>query len=375
MRYGGIKYEVNMKEKDKINFLTLLRKHVHYVDGFWILNGTPASEDEVRDFIRQQGIPVLEKDVTDILSELSYYRYFMNVDKYFHDSIESRAKKGESKYFSSMDELYPGNKFRQIMNYYLFNEDCYCFILVGYGQTGKTTFVSLMAKIIGDAFFGRSNVALLKNSHGTAILEGKMLFEVAEAQDLDLDTANLLKSIITNDDIYINPKFQLPRTIKPHSKLIMTCNNVPRFKVTDDGIIRRFITVKMDNKIIRQNKHFIEMLDDDIPYIIYEALNNPFDIRDFAKEQYAFFENDPQWGFGCGQSENEYEGITEYDKYKSMCRALGYNPRNKMNFDKFIELAKIYKRKAERCGITLNDLQEYNGVTPFDDCEQETLNF
>ena len=46
-----------------------------------------------------------------------------------------------------------------------------------------------------------------------------------------------------------------------------------------------------------------------------------------------------------------------------------------MNFDKFIELAKIYKRKAERCGITLNDLQEYNGVTPFDDYEQETLNF
>ena len=117
------------------------------------------------------------------------------------------------------------------------------------------------------------------------------------------------------------------------------------------------------------------MIEDDIPYIIYEALNNPFDIRDFAREQYAFFENDPQWGFGCGQTENEYDGITEYDKYKSMCRALGYNPRNKMNFDKFIELAKIYKRKAERCGIILNDLQEYNGVTPFDDCEQETLNF
>ena len=362
-----------MKEKDKINFLTLLKQHIHYADGFWALDGEIKSEEAIRDFIRAQGIPVLEKDVTDMLSELSYYRYFMSVDKYFHDTIKERAKTGKSRYFQSMDELYPGNKFRQIMNYYLFGEDCYSFILVGYGQTGKTTFVSLMAKIIGDAFFGRSNVALLKNSHGTAILEGKMLFEVAEAQDLDLDTANLLKSIITNDDIYINPKFQLPRTIKPHAKLIMTCNNVPRFKVTDDGIIRRFITVRMDNKITKQDKHFIEMIEDDVPYIIYEALSNPFNIRDFAEEQYAFFENDPQWGFGYGNVDKEYEGATEYEKYKSMCKALGYNPRNKMNFDKFIELAKIYRRKV--CDTTLNGLTEYNGWTPFDDSRQEKLPF
>ncbi len=351
-----------MKEKDKLNFLELLKKHIRYKDGFWILDEKLVSENQVRDFIRLQGIPILEKDITDLLSELSYTRTLFDIDEYFRGTIKSMAGDGKSTYFASLDELYPNNKFRQIMNYYLFSDECYSFILIGYGQTGKTTFVSLIAKIIKDAFFGRSNVALLKNSHGTAILEGKKIFEVAEAQDLDLDTANTLKSIITNDDIYINPKFQLPRTITPHTKLIMTCNNMPRFKVTDDGIIRRFITIEMNNKIKKQNKNFLKEIEEDIPNIIKEALENPFNIEDFAKEQYAIFESDPQWGFGYGLKNLQYEGESDYEKYKSMCKALGYNHRNKANFDKFIELEKIYRERI-KCDTISKDSPEETGIT------------
>lgn len=351
-----------MKEQDKINFLALLKRHISYADGFWVFdNERLISEQEVREFIRMQGIPILEKDITDMLSELSYFKSNFDIDNYFKESIKARAGNGKSTYFASLDKLYPGNKFRQIMNYYLFSQDCYSFILIGYGQTGKTTFVSVISKILGESFFGRSNVALLRNSHGTAVLEGKNFFEVAEAQDLDLDTANMLKSIITNDDIYVNPKFQLPRTIKPHTKLIMTCNNMPRFKVTDDGIIRRFITIKMDNKIEKQNRNFLEEVEKDIPNIIKEALDNPFNIEDFAEEQYAIFENDAQWGFGYGISNKKYDGDSEYEQYKNMCKALGYLPRNKANFDKFIELAKIYGGKI-KCDTTSKGCQEQIGI-------------
>lgn len=366
-----------MKDKDKYNILLLLKKHIEYKDGFWILDGQLVSEQEIRRFINNQGFIALEKDITDMLSELSYTESSFDVDEYFRDTIRKLAddSTGPSSYFQSMDELYPGNKFRQIMNYYLFSEDCFCFVLIGYGQTGKTTFVSLMAKIINQAFFGRSNVALLKNSHGTAILEGKKMFEVAEAQDLDLDTANMLKSIITNDDIYINPKFQLPRTIKPHAKLIMTCNNMPRFKVTDDGIIRRFVIIKMDNKIKSQDKHFIEKMEADIPNIVKEAIDNPFNIEDFANEQYEIFENDPQWGFGYGIPNRKYEGSDEYEKYKTMCKALGYQNRNKMNFDKFVELAKIYDERRQKCATISKDSQGVNGQTLFTLCEDEEWPF
>ena len=362
-----------MKEKDKINFLALIKKHIHYKDGFWVYEDDKRnliiSEAQLREYIRGQGIPILEKDITDLLSELSYYNCDFDVDEYFRETIRAKAGNGKSKYFESLDELYPGNKFRQLMNYYLFSDECYSFILIGYGQTGKTTLVSVISKILGDCFFGRSNVALLRNSHGTAVLEGKMFFEVAEAQDLDLDTANLLKSIITNDDVYVNPKFQLPRTIKPHAKLIMTCNNMPRFKVTDDGIIRRFITIKMDNKIKKQNKNFIKEIEEDIPNIIKEAMENPFNIEDFADEQYYIFENDPQWGFGYGIPNKEYGGSNDYEKYQSMCKSFGFNPRNKMNFDKFIELAKIYGGRR-KCDTTSDASLEKNGQTqliPLDD--------
>ena len=309
-----------------------------------------------------------------MISELSYNNVDFDIDEYFREMIRSKAGTGASSYFKSLDELYPGNKFRQIMNYYLFSDECYSFIFIGYGQTGKTTFVSLISKIIGEAYFGRSNVGLLRNAHGTAVLEGKMFYEVAEAQDLDLDTTNMLKSIITNDDIFVNPKFQLPRKIKPHAKLIMTCNNMPRFKVTDDGIIRRFITIEMNNKIRKQNKNFLKEIAEDIPNIIGEALANPFDIEDFALEQYAIFENDPQWGFGYGLKNEEYSGITVYDKYQSMCKALGYKARNKTNFDKFIELAKIYGGRV-RCDTTSDDSLATSGITLLEDYDQENLPF
>lgn len=368
-----------MKEKDKINFLTLIKKHIHYKDGFWVYHNKDKtvvmSEDQVREYIRCQGIPILEKDISDMLGELSYARCDFDVDEYFRETIRAKASThGKSKYFESMDELYPGNKFRQLMNYYLFSDECYSFILIGYGQTGKTTLVSLISMIYRECFFGRSNVALLKNSHGTAILEGKMFFEVAEAQDLDLDTANLLKSIITNDDIYVNPKFQLPRTIKPHAKLIMTCNNMPRFKVTDDGIIRRFITIKMDTKIKKQNKNFLKEIQEDIPNIIREALDNPFNIEDFADEQYYIFENDPQYGFGYGNEPGYYEGDNAYEKYQNMCKSLGYNARNKHNFDKFVELAKIYGGRR-KCDTTSKDCLAQNGMIPLNDYEADSLPF
>lgn len=350
-----------MKEKDKLGLLEMLKRHVGYKDGFWILDGQVASEAEIRNYIHNQAL-ILEKDITDILSELSYNKIDFNVDNYFRGVIEANRGSGKSEYLASLDKLYPGNKFREIINYYLFSNDCYSFIFIGYGQTGKTTFISLLSKIIGVAYFGRSNVNLLRNSHGTAILEGKKLFEVAEAQDLDLDTANVLKSMITNDTIYINPKFQMPRHFKPHIKLVMTCNNMPRFKVTDDGIIRRFIIIKMNNKIKDQDHDFLDKIESDIPNIINEAIDHPFRIEDFADEQYAIFENDPQWGFGYGiKGIEDYEGSTEYDKYRSMCRALGYNPRNKMNFDKFIELEKIYKGRL-KCATTSDDATAKNGM-------------
>lgn len=362
-----------MKDKDKINIITFLKKHLKYKDGFWILNDIVIEEEEARNFIRQQGFLILEKDITDILGELSYTKTNFDIDSYFRDTIESNKGTGKSIYFESLDELYPNNKFREIMNYYLFSEDCYCFVLIGYGQTGKTTFVSLIADILG-GFFGRSNVSLLRNSHGTAILEGKKFFEVAEAQDLDLDTANMLKSIVTNDEVYINPKFQLPRTIKPHSKLIMTCNNMPRFKVTDDGIIRRFIIVEMNNKIKKQDKHFLEKIKDDIPNIIAEAMEHPFNIEDFAKEQYKIFEMDPQFGFGYGEKDRNYDGADDYEQYRTMCKVLGFNARNKTNFDKFIELAKIYGGRI-KCDTTLNASQVTNGIIPLNDLDDGDLPF
>lgn len=370
-----------MKEKDMITFLDLVNKHIYYKDGYWIyFDGQDYSlidENQVRQYIRTQAT-VLEKDITVMMDELKYNDIDFDIDTFKRVEIAQRAGTGKSKYFASLDKMYPGNKFREIANYYLFSRDKYCFVFVGYGQTGKTTFVELLQEIVGKGLCGRSNVAMLQGSHGTATIEGKMLFEVAEAQDLDLQLANNLKSFITNDSIVINPKFEHPREIKPHLKLIMTCNNVPRFKVSDDGIIRRFIIIKMDKKIKKQNDNFLNEIREDIPNIIGEALMHPFDINDFASEQYYLFEHDPQYGFGYGIPNTEYNYGSKcslYDSYRNMARACGYNPKNKANFEQFIELAKIYEERKKQCDTILKDVKDKIGVNSSSHSKEEELPF
>lgn len=352
-----------MKEKEKIGLLELLKNHVSFCDGFWIKDGELVTQEEVRQFIKMQGIQILEKDVTDCISELSFNRTNFDIETHYQNRIASLSSyNGKSKYFEMMDKLYPGNKFRELFNYYLFSREEYCFIMVGYGQTGKSTLVNLLAKIVGEGYFGRSSVALLRNQHGLATLEGKLLYEVNEAQDLDLDTANMLKSIITHDEITVNPKFEQMRKIKPHAKMIMTCNSIPRFKVTDDGVIRRTIIVRMCNKIEQQNPNFLNEIAEDIPNIIMEALLNPFNIEHFAKEQYVLFETDPQFGFGYGGYDGEklsQPGRTIYEKYREYCRTFGYMPKSYKNFELTIQLEEIYRK---RCDTTSKDYLASNGA-------------
>ena len=130
----------------------------------------------------------------------------------------------------------------------------------------------------------------------------------------------------------------------------------------------------MNNKIEKQDRHFLEDIEKDIPFIICEALKNPFKIEDFASEQYEIFKSDPQFGFGYGVKNLNYEGSNDYEKYVAMCKALGFHARNKHNFDKFIELEKIYRARI-KCDIILEDLEEQIGMTLLTDLEADDLPF
>lgn len=351
-----------MNKKDKISLLNLLKQHIIYKDGFYIIDGEPKGADDVRQYIRNQYTNMLERDITDCLDELSFNKGEFDIESHFVDKIKSRAKKGSSFYFSSLDKIYPGNKFRQIMNYYLFSSEHYCFILEGYGQTGKSTFVNVISKIVGEEYFGRSSASQLKTTHGTTMLEGMKLFEVSESQDLDHGTANNLKDIITQDMIFINPKHQHQRMVKPHAKLIMSCNSMPVFRTTDDGIIRRFIPMIMNTKLPQQ-PGFMELIEIDIGCIIYEALNSPFKYKDFSNEVYSIFINDAQFGFECGPKSMRKSG--GYHSYQDYCKDYGFYNRNKTNYDRFIELEKIYRGQSAwgELDTTSKDSLEVNGTT------------
>ena len=89
----------------------------------------------------------------------------------------------------------------------------------------------------------------------------------------------------------------------------------------------------------------------------------------FSTYSYDWLENKKN-----GIANKTYEGNTEYEKYQAMCKALGYNARNKMNFDKFIELAKIYNGRI-KCDTTLDEWTEQLGLIQLDPSEIDDLPF
>lgn len=364
-----------MKYKDKVVFFHFLRNYVYYSDGFWILDNKVVTEEEIRRTIHSQGKLLLESDVTDLLDELRYNRHErFDVRAWFEKTIQAKKSRSPKKslYFSIMDDLYPGNKFRQIFNYYLFSRECYCFILLGDGQTGKTTMIDILAEILGKQFFRRTDVQKIQGAHGTSSLEGKILIEIAEAQNLDHGTANLLKSIITRDTVSVNPKFKDIQDMTPQGKTVMTCNFVPSYKKTDDGLYRRFLTVHMDVPITTQIPGFIDLIKGDIPNIIYEAERSPFHIDLFRSEQYELFRLDHQYGFGYGEEPLiNYQGYTVYDKYVSMCKAFNFHPRNKDNFENFARLAKKYEERMKdaACGLISGESMAESGSPLYDDSD------
>lgn len=127
-----------------------------------------------------------------------------------------------------------------------------CLWLYGGGSNGKSTLLDLIKHIIPNGY----RAGDLGRLHGDFDLHSLMdaaIIGVPEVEDSKLPEGRL-KSLISGDEIPVNRKNKDVINHRFLAKWFICSNNIPHFNDKSDGWFRRFVWVKVENKISDSNQ-------------------------------------------------------------------------------------------------------------------------
>ncbi len=258
------------------------------------------------------------------------------------------------------------------------------FMHIGSGSNGKSTFLSLLEKMLG-----RHNVShvsphqLERERFATADLEGKMLNVYADIVSETLTSTGKLKMVISGDEISGERKHRDAFNFKPYAKLMFSANQLPVVEDETTAMYRRWFIFKWDQKFegANQDRFLIDKL------TTPEELSNLFSMlvevaKSLANNNYKFrYEPtaqeikdswlelaDPIEKFIDERTTKMSSGYTMivklYNSYQIYCKEKGLVPKTQKYFyQKFSSITGIDKTQkrsgdmVERVyeGIVLND--------------------
>lgn len=156
--------------------------------------------------------------------------------------------------------------------FYRKNELGQAFMLTGDKANGKSTFISCIRTILGEANTSALDLKELGDRFSTSMIFGKLANLGDDIGDdfLQGSQVAVFKKIVTGDRIKAERKGQDPFEFNPYTKLLFSANDIPRMKDKTGAVLRRLV-------IIPFNTRFSKYLEDGVtidpkfrPYIKYE---------------------------------------------------------------------------------------------------------
>lgn len=140
------------------------------------------------------------------------------------------------------------------------------FILVGDGANGKSTFIEVLANLLGEDNISSLGIEELSDRFSTAMLFGKLANIGDDISDDFLRGAQVstFKKIVTGNRIKAEQKGMDPFEFNPYCKLIFSANDIPRMKDKTGAVLRRL-------EMIPFNGMFTPTLPDGTPNEKYDA--------------------------------------------------------------------------------------------------------
>lgn len=129
--------------------------------------------------------------------------------------------------------------------FYRRNELRKAFMLKGKRHNGKSTFIDMIANLLGEDNISSLDLADLSHEYKAAGLFGKLANLGDDIEDEFIPSAGIFKKIVSGDRMNANVKFAAPIEFNPYCKMIFSGNTIPRLGRgrDSDAIIDRLIIV------------------------------------------------------------------------------------------------------------------------------------
>ena len=149
--------------------------------------------------------------------------------------------------------------------FYRRNELRKAFMLKGKRHNGKSTFIDMIAHLLGEDNISSLDLNDLSHEYKAAGLFGKLANLGDDIEDEFIPSAGIFKKVVSGDRMNANIKFAAPIEFNPYCKLIFSGNTIPRLGRgrDSDAILDRLIIVPF-------NASFNKGTDSFSPFIKYQ---------------------------------------------------------------------------------------------------------
>lgn len=142
--------------------------------------------------------------------------------------------------------------------FYRRNELRKAFMLKGKRHNGKSTFLDMIAYLLGSDNISALDLSDLGHEYKAAGLFGKLANLGDDIEDEFIPSAGIFKKIVSGDRMNANVKFAAPIEFNPYCKLIFSGNTIPRLGRgrDSDAIVDRLIIVPFNASFSKNNAGF-----------------------------------------------------------------------------------------------------------------------
>lgn len=258
----------------------------------------------------------------------------------------------------------------EVVGYCLFrrNELGKFFILTGDGANGKSTFLDMIKKLLGNENISSLSLQETQEKFKAAQLVGKLANIGDDISGKMLETNDVFKKLVTGESVNIERKGMDPFDFSnSYSKFLFACNKLPRVGDTTNGFSRRMEIVPFNAIFTSKNKDYDPYIKDrllsniSMTYLLKLAINGlkrvlktgqftEVNSMSEAKLEYEKL-NNPILQFV--EDEGEENIINEntidiYMKYSIWCNQNGYKSLSNCSFGKELILRFKFKTKQIR---------------------------
>ena len=149
--------------------------------------------------------------------------------------------------------------------FYRRNELRKSFLLKGKRHNGKSTFIDMIAHLLGEDNISSLDLSDLSHEYKAADLFGKLANLGDDIEDEYIPSAGVFKKVVSGDRMNANVKFSAPIEFNPYCKLIFSGNTIPRLGRgrDSDAIVDRLIIVPFNANFNRNTEGYT-------PFIKYQ---------------------------------------------------------------------------------------------------------